>query len=268
MDLEFWIIDTFGSGPFTGAPAAVFLEDWLEDVSLMQDIAMEINTPETVFVKNLDGGDFELLAFTPSVQGMFLGNGVFAAAEIIKRTQLDQCDNFRFFIDGKIVHVDVCDQVMISMKMAAPKIERIPMPLELSHSFSGEIIVSVAEAGEALVVEVRSPKKLSNLTPNIDTLMHLAHDIIIVTADSHREKESPYDICARVFAPKIGLFEHAITPFAHAKLAAYWKNRIGKKDFTCHQQSNRPGDSCLQGEDDYVTVSGACSFAISGKIAI
>ncbi|MDR3031151.1 MAG: hypothetical protein LBU35_02070 [Holosporales bacterium] len=51
----------------------------------MKNLAMEINTPETIFVKELSNGDFEAVCFCLASKGMNFGNALFAVAEVIKR---------------------------------------------------------------------------------------------------------------------------------------------------------------------------------------
>ena len=48
-----------------------------------------------------------------------------------------------------------------------------------------------------------------------------------------------YDIASRVFVPYLGIDEDPVTGSAHAALAPYWAERLGRNEFTALQASKR-----------------------------
>ncbi|MDR0630688.1 MAG: PhzF family phenazine biosynthesis protein, partial [Holosporales bacterium] len=70
MIINFWIVDVFGKNPFQGNPSAVFLIDSFDNEALLQNIAIEINTPETIFIKTLQNNSFESMFFSSNSKNM------------------------------------------------------------------------------------------------------------------------------------------------------------------------------------------------------
>ena len=77
-----------------------------------------------------------------------------------------------------------------------------------------------------------------------------------------------HDIASRVFVPYLGIDEDPVTGSAHAALAAYWAERLGRNEFTALQASKRTGllDCDLQG--DRVILGGHCQTVIVGQFQL
>lgn len=256
MAIDFWIVDTFSKSPLNGSPSAVIFFDNFNNETLMQNIAMELNTPETVFVKNFNEYDFEVACFCPTSKGLNFGNGLFAASHIILSEARSKTDTFNLVSGTRIFEAHRTRENLIRVKLSMPSVSKIPMPDAVTRALHGENIVSVAESKNALIVEVRSPRKLANLNPNTDIFRHIDQDMVIVTADTHYETDTDYDFCARVFAPKLGVVEDRVTPLAHSRLASYWISRIGKTDLTGYQDSKTGGYVKISCENEYVYIYG------------
>ena len=266
MTTKFYIVDTFSKDAFHGSPTAVFLVDDLSNEELLQNMAIEINTPESIFIKELQHGDFEIVCFCQSTKGMFFGNGLFAAAEVIYRKQ-NKLTTFNFICGNKIYQVDHQDNKEIKIKFSTLTLNKVSMPSSLTSALDGELVVSIAECKNDLIVEIRSPKRVFNLIPNMDILKGIDYNLIILTADTHYETEVDYDFCAKVFAPKLGIFNDIISPFAHVKLAAYWVDRMEKNEFIGHQASEfRTGYSKVSYGEEFTYISGNCIISATGEM--
>lgn len=266
MAIDFWIVDTFSEEMLCGSPSAVLFVDTFEDEALLQNIAMELNTPETAFVKKFGQENFEVLCFSPNSKGLHFGNGLFAAAHIISSQKKTDKDIFNLILGDRIFEVQILDKDTIKIRFSSHTIHKISMPSYISSALDGEIVVSVAESKGYLIVEVRSPKKIANLNPNTDILSHLEHDVVIITADSHFEPDVDYDFCARVFAPKIGVVEDNITPIAHLKLASYWAERMEKNNMNGYQASKRAGYVNVEYNENYTYITGKNLIASHGVL--
>ena len=75
---------------------------------------------------------------------------------------------------------------------------------------------------------------------------------------------SASDIVSRVFVPAWGLPEDSVTGSAHAVLAPFWAERLGRTSFTAHQASTRGGDLTLRLDGDRVWLGGACVTVVEG----
>jgi PhzF family phenazine biosynthesis protein len=266
MNTDFWIVDTFSEKKFGGSPSSVIFVDDFSDDQLMQNIAMELNTPETIFVKKIDNGDFEVSCFTPTEKGIYFGNGMFALAHIIFTENIVPKNTINLVLGSRIFEIKTSDDGIITARLSAPGINRIAMPNEVIEAMNGENIVSVAESKGALIVEVRSPKKVENLDPNMDVLRHMNYALTIVTADTHYETETDYDFCARVFAPRLGVFEDNVTPLAHSRLAVYWQERVGTSEMTACQKARNNSYIKVKCEDKYVYISGRNATLTKGTL--
>ncbi len=270
MSVDFWIVDTFSKTPFGGSPCAVIFWDDFNNEVLMQNIAMELNVSETVFVRRVGLSDFEISCFSPTSKGMLFGNGLFAVAHIICSKERDRNYNFNLIFGTRIFEVRGMDSEsdLIKVKFSMPTINKVSMPDAIIRALSGENVVSVAESNNALIVEGRSPKRLTNLAPNTDIFRHIEYDMVIVTADTHRETDTDYDFCARVFAPKFGIVEDQVTPLAHSKLIAYWLERISKPELIGFQSSRNGGYVNAECVDEYVYLSGSNITVTKGVLFI
>jgi predicted PhzF superfamily epimerase YddE/YHI9 len=77
-----------------------------------------------------------------------------------------------------------------------------------------------------------------------------------------------YDFVSRVFAPQVGIDEDPVTGSAHTAFCAYWKDVLGKTEFTAKQLSARTGVLECKVEGDRVLISGYATLYMSGEIYI
>ncbi|MDR1289049.1 MAG: PhzF family phenazine biosynthesis protein [Holosporales bacterium] len=269
MATNFWIVDTLSRELLRGHPSTVFfVEDFCGD-DLLQNISMEINTAETVFAKKVSADHFLCKCFSPNCQGMNFGNGLFAAAKVIN-LQDPSLMEFKITVDQRDIPIHILDDGAIRMMFDSARVDKAVVPTLLHSALTGKLIVSVAKCDSDLIVEIRSPKKLLNLSPDIDTFKRIhGYNSFIITSDTHYELDLDYDFCARVFAPKMGLFHDILTPIASVKLAAYWSDRMEKKDLVGFQPS--PDRNChvnLSYGENQTSVTGYCVISTEGQMAI
>lgn len=261
--MNFWIVDTFAKKAFQGIPSAVFFVENFDNEELLQNVAMEINTPETIFLKDLQNGDFESICFTPKAKGLFLGNSLFAAAKIIYEQKKSK--EFNIISGIRIFAIKITDSDQIRIRFSTVNLNKVTMPLNLDKALNDEIIVSLAECKDGLLIEIRSPKRLINLNPNIDVLSSIKYNSFIITTDTHFETNADYDFCAKVYAPKLGLYNSFISPIANTKLAAYWFNRKNKNQFVSALVSeNKNAYSNIDYDEEFTYITGDCLISTSG----
>ena len=267
MTTSFWIVDTFNKKAFYGYPSAVFFVDNFDNEELMQLTSMEINTPESIFVKELPHGDFEVMCFGPNSKGMNFGSGLFAVAEVVRNKSEKKLKPFNMICSDRIFPVSIDDDGEIKIRFSSTELNKVTMPSSLHNAIGGALIVSIAECNEDLIVEIRSPKKMFNLIPSMDILKTIDYKTFILTADTHYETDLDYDFCARVFAPNLGIFNEIMSPIAHAKLASYWAARIGKNELIGHQESDfKNGYTKILYGEEYTYVSGKCAISTTGEM--
>ena len=259
---DFWIVDTFCNKPLRGIPATVFFIDDFSNENLLQSIAMEMNSSESIFLHELKNGIFESICYTPTTKGLFFGNGLYAAAKVIhSKTALKQ---FNITCGIRVFVINVADDGRIKIRFSTVDLEKATTPLNLSNALNGELVVSLAECKGELIVEVRSPSRLQDLRANMDMLQGIGYNSFIVTADTHYETNLNYDFCLKVFAPKLGVYRAISSPIACAKLSAYWIDRMKKNVLT----ASGIGEErfYIEHENEFTYISGYCSISTQGSL--
>lgn len=259
--LDFWIVDTFCDKPLQGVPATVFFIDDFSDENLLQSIAMEINSPETIFLRDLKNGIFDAVCYTPTTKGLFFGNSLYAGAKVIhSKTNLKR---FSITCGIRVFAINVSDDGRIEVRFSTVDLEKPSTPLNLSNALNGELVVSLAECKGELIVEVRSPSRLQDLQANMDMLRGIDYDSLAVTADTHYETNLDYDFCQKVFAPRLGIYRAISSPIACAKLSAYWIARIGKNSLTAAGIGEER--FYIKHENEFTYISGNCAISTEGS---
>ena len=70
-----------------------------------------------------------------------------------------------------------------------------------------------------------------------------------------------YDFVSRFFAPNAGIDEDPVTGSAHCCLCPFWSRRLGKKELTGYQASERGGVVRAKLLEDRVLLAGKASTA-------
>ena len=140
--MDFWIVDTFAKNALEGIPSAVFFVDEFNDEELLQNIAMEINSPETIFLKDLHNGDFESMCFTPKAKGLFFGNSLFAAAKVIY--EKTESKEFNIIFGIRIFAVKITNSSQVRIRFSTVSLNKASMPLNLDKALNNELIVSLS----------------------------------------------------------------------------------------------------------------------------
>ena len=104
--IPFYHADAFTDVPFRGNPAATCLLEKDLPETLMQQIALENNLPETAFLLQIAEG-YNLRWFTPTTELKLCGHGTLAAAHILWEKGLLQPNQpARFFTQSGLLQVN------------------------------------------------------------------------------------------------------------------------------------------------------------------
>ncbi len=117
---------------------------------------------------------------------------------------------------------------------------------------------TVAGTEETSIVLLQSEAELRALAPDMRALEEIDR-MVICTA-----RGDTSDIVSRVFVPAWGVPEDSVTGSAHAVLAPFWAQRLGRDHFTAHQASQRGGDLTCRIEGDRVWLGGTCVTVVEG----
>ena len=234
--MRVYTVNAFTDGPDSGNPAAVcVLEHEIPDRT-KQEIASELNLSDTAFLlrkKDL----FELRWFTPEVEVDLCGHATLASAHIL-------------FTLGIIPETqDAVFSTKSGILSARKKADLVEMDFPLEKPWE-------VEAPEELLLAISSPplyvgrnrfdymalyeseETVRNAIPELGHIRKLDSRGLIITSVSDSGR---YDFVSRFFAPSAGIDEDPVTGSAHCCLSPFWSGKLGKKELTGYQASQRGG---------------------------
>jgi len=255
-------VDAFADRPFTGNSAAVVpLEQWLPDET-MQAIAGENNLAETAFTVPASDGeaDYELRWFTPTTEVALCGHATLASGFVL--------------IEGEEIRFRTRKAGMLTVRRSGGALE-LDLPvtlvrrtedsalLEALGTPEAEVFASHRGAEATSIVLVEDEAAVRACAPDMRALRGI--DVMaIVTAQADAGRA--YDVVSRVFVPAWGVDEDPVTGSAHAALAPFWAERLGRDRFTAFQASPRGGIVECRVEGDRAILGGRCVRVIEGTL--
>jgi len=261
MSLRFVQVDAFADRPFTGNPAAVIpLDAWLPDAT-MQAVAMENNLSETAFTVPTSGdADYELRWFTPTTEVALCGHATLASGHVlIERDAV----RFRTRKAGVLTVGRAGDALTLDLPATLVKPGEHAGLLDALGAPDAELFLSYAGAEATAIVLLQDADAVRALAPDMKALAGI--DLMaIVTAPGDDE----HDIVSRVFVPAWGVDEDPVTGSAHAALAPFWAERLGRESFTALQASKRGGRVDCRLSGDRVVLVGRCVTVIEGSFRL
>jgi PhzF family phenazine biosynthesis protein len=257
--LPFFQVDAFAPRPLTGNPAAVMpLEHWLDD-ALLQVIATENNLSETAFTvpSEDEEADYDLRWFTPAAEVELCGHATLAAGHVLIHS-----DPVRFSTRSGILTVTRRRDVLELDLPAAPLSETREPELCRAVGLPDSPVWLAQGCNDAAIIEVADEAAVRATQPDFGALRAIPR-MAVVTA-----RGRDFDIASRVFVPYLGIDEDPVTGSAHAALAPYWAQRLGRTDFTALQASARTGVLQCRLEGDRVLLGGQCHTVIVGQFQL
>ena len=269
MRLPFHQIDAFADRPFTGNPAAVMpLEAWLDDATLLA-IAAENNLAETAFVVATPGGaaDYDLRWFTPTVEVALCGHATLASGHYLLSADPTLASvTFATRKSGVLTVTRDGDGYALDL----PAMPTVPQAVAGLEAALGAIPAKVQTRGSDYIVAVfDTAAQVRALRPDFRAVAALqAGDVLCIVTAPGDGDSSEADIVSRAFAPGAGIDEDPVTGSAHAIIAPYWADRLGRDRFTAYQASARGGHLGCHVADGRVVLSGRCVTVIEAAFLL
>ena len=257
--LPFFQVDAFADRPLTGNPAAVMpLERWLDD-QVMQAIAGENNLSETAFTvpSDSDDADFDLRWFTPAAEVDLCGHATLASGHVLMTGA-----SVRFSTRSGVLIVSRRDD-LLELDMRAAHLSEVREPELCAALGLPDTPIWLADGyNDAAIIELPDEASVRAVMPDFAKLKHIRR-MPVVTARGER-----HDIASRVFVPYVGIDEDPVTGSAHAALVPYWTERLGRREFTALQASQRTGVLHCRQEGDRAILGGRCHTVIVGQFQL
>ena len=261
MAVMFFHVDAFTNKPFAGNPAAVCMLVEHRDDVWMQNVAREMNLPETAFLQKR-AKEFDLRWFTPTVEIDLCGHATLASAHVLwENGILNENEQARFHTRSGVLIAERKDEwieldfpTLPDNKVAMPK--RLVKVLGARPSYVGKNRMDY-------IAEVGSEKIVRKMKPDFSQLADLPCRGLIVTAPA---TSKPYDFVSRFFAPRVGINEDPVTGSAHCCLGPYWQRRLGKNEFLAQQVSTRGGIIRVRVSNRRVYIGGEAVTVLRGEL--
>jgi PhzF family phenazine biosynthesis protein len=255
--IRFVQVDAFADAPFTGNPAAVMpLDAWLPDET-MQAIAAENNLSETAFTVPTSGdADYELRWFTPTTEVALCGHATLASGHVLIE---GEAVRFRTRKAGVLEVRRDGEALALDLPVTLVKPAEDDRLLDALRAPEAEVFLSYQGAEATAIVLLKDAEAVRSCAPEMAQLRHI--DLMaIVTARG----DGGTDVVSRVFVPAWGVDEDPVTGSAHAALAPFWAERLGRENFSAFQASKRGGKIDCRLAGDRVILGGRCVTVIEG----
>jgi len=253
-------VDAFTEKLFGGNPAAVcLLTETLSD-ELMQKIAAENNLAETAFVIEI-GDSFSIRWCTPKVEVDLCGHATLASAHVIFNHLAYSKKIIRFTSRSGILEVRK-EKDLLVLNFPTDTLQKGCLPVTVTESIGMDPVEILKGKTDYLLV-YESQRQIEGLDPDFAGLCKATARGIIVTA-----KGEESDFVSRFFAPRVGINEDPVTGSAHTTLIPYWSARLGKKEMTAVQLSERRGYLKCKDLGERVEIAGKAVTYLVGEIDV
>ena len=234
--MRVYTVNAFTDGPDSGNPAAVcILEKEMPDRT-KQKIASRINLPETAFL--LRGkGVFELRWFTPEVEVDLCGHATLASAHILFTLGILSDMEDAVFSTKSGILAARRKNGLIEMDFPSEAPREVEAPEDLLAAISS-VPLYVGRNRLDYIALYEGEETVRSAVPELDRIRRLDSRGLIITSPSSSHR---YDFVSRFFAPNAGIEEDPVTGSAHCCLCPFWSRRLGKKELTGYQASQRGG---------------------------
>lgn len=259
-------VDAFADRPFTGNPAAVVpLEEWLPD-AMLQAIAEENNLAETAFTVPANGGeaDYELRWFTPTTEVALCGHATLASGFVL----IGDRDEVRFSTrKAGVLAVRRGAGEALELDLPLTRVRRSDEAalLEALGTPDAEVHLSYEGAESTAIVLLQDEAAVRACAPDMRALRGIDLMAIVTAAAA---PGAGFDVVSRVFVPAWGVDEDPVTGSAHAALAPFWAERLGRPAFAAFQASKRGGHILCRVEGERAVLGGRCVSVIEGTLIL
>ena len=238
--IKFSIVDVFAEIKYTGNQLAVIWGDGVETLSdeEMLKIAQEMNYSETTFIcdSEPDNGGYPVRIFTPKRELPFAGHPTLGTAYIISE-EIIKTDVIQVILNLAVGQIPVnwkpeeSGKKILWMRQNSPEFTHIydhkllapVLNLELSDFDPDYPIQEVSTGIPFIIVPLKTQSALRKAKVNLEYYTELikrtmAKEIFIFCPETHHPENQ---LCARMFAPALGITEDPATGSANGCLAGY-----------------------------------------------
>lgn len=238
-----------------GNPAAVILTPGLPSEGRMRELARDLNQPATTFMA-IEKEPAEVRWYAPDGQIGLCGHGSLGAAAVLQKMGIPSLD---LDYGQGIINLSAEDN-RFTIRLDAIHSEEELIPKGLEEAIGADIISRHANSNKHILT-VSDESVVRGLRPDFAALRGFETFGWIVTAPGDH-----VDFVSRTFVPFVNALEDAATGSSHAALTPFWSDRLGKKDMSAQQLSERGGHFDCRLEGGTVQLLADCQVYAEGVI--
>ena len=228
----------------------------------MQSVASEMKQSETAFVLPLDDG-YSLRWFTPVEEMDLCGHATLASAHFLYKTHRLAVESpARFHTRSGLLTAQRTDDGSIMLDFPGLESTLMVAPAGLIEAL-GVIPKEVRQSTYDILCVLHDERDVLELAPDLAAIARIRARGVIVTATS---TSGHHDFVSRCFYPGTGVPEDPVTGSAHCALAVYWRNVLGRSEFTAFQASSRSGMVRCAVVGDRVQLTGRAVTTVKGTL--
>lgn len=243
------LVEAFTGAPLGGNGAAVVLLEQPAEASWMQQLAGSLKQSETAFLWRDEAGQWLLRWFTPSCEVALCGHATLAATLALSGWNLLEAgQRVQFGSRSGALTVSLLENhsAAASIDLPSEPLQTLTPPGELAALLGGELEAYWASELGYRVALVPSTFQLQELeNPSEHLRGPDRQGLVVMQALSPPSAvtlfEQPCDYQLRFFAPGLGLPEDPVTGSAHALVAPWWAQKLGRPTVRGWQASARSG---------------------------
>lgn len=259
-ELEIFQVDAFTDHIFGGNPAAVIpLTEWLSDTTL-QNIAMENNLSETVFIVPSSTSDFHIRWFTPTIEVRLCGHATLATAHVLWHHLNFPKNEVTFDSLSGVLKVEKKDQGY-TLDFPVDTYESEDVELHPLNNVLNIRPLYIYKCKDDYLALYGSAKEILDLEVDYVGLKSIKARGLITTAIG-----TDVDFVSRCFYPEAGIEEDPVTGSAHTSMTPFWAQKLGFNVLKARQLSKRRGDLLCELKGDRVLITGEAKTYLVGKI--
>jgi trans-2,3-dihydro-3-hydroxyanthranilate isomerase len=270
-------VDAFTDQPFLGNPAGVVPDAAGLPEDLMQAIAREMNCSETAFVgAGGEAADLRIRYFTPETEVDLCGHATIASLHLLRELG-------RLEADCRLRVRTRAGTIEAGLRAGQPYMVQNPLQVRPCPEDPGPLLgLGPADRdGDAVLaytglwhvlVPVRHADVLARLEPDLARLAHHNRALGAVTTHVFAIEGAPagVDVCARDFAPAVGVAEDPQTGTASGAMGAWLvaTGRLPGPAMLALQGTERPGRVAVRVEGSRVEVGGTAVTVLEGRLRV
>jgi trans-2,3-dihydro-3-hydroxyanthranilate isomerase len=282
-ELDFYIVDVFAVGKYTGNQLAVFPHAEGLELEQMQAIASEINFSESTFVTgDPQNQTYPVKIFTPAVELPFAGHPTLGTAWVLRHLNLSLTTVTLSYTAGQIpVHFADNNNSVVWMKQRLPEFLGTLAAADLAPVLGIDLadidlsypIEQVSTGLPFIIVPLKTlaavQKAKLELTKYYQLIDQLPAQNILIFCPHTLHAEN--DLHVRVFTHALGIPEDPATGSANGCLAAYLVQHgyEGHKSIDLRVEQgyeiDRPSLLYLQADANSVSVGGQVELVAKGQ---